>query len=82
MMDLAIDLGAGDIKLVNEVYPYIKQNNLIPLIVAFLKSVESLSDTLKMAKDFGSHLSIYPNLADKAGMSIRIKTHRNCITND
>lgn len=51
---LAIDLGAGDVKLAKEVYPYILQNNLTPLIVAFPKTVESLSDTLKMAKDFGS----------------------------
>ncbi|MCY3726555.1 MAG: sugar phosphate isomerase/epimerase [Rhodobacteraceae bacterium] len=51
---LAIDLGAGDVKLAMEVYPYITQNNLTPLIVAFPKSVESLSDTLKMAKDFGA----------------------------
>ena len=51
---LAIDLGAGDVKLAGEVHPHIIKNDLTPLIVAFPKTVESLSDTLKMAKDFGS----------------------------
>ena len=34
---LAIDLGAGDVKLANDVYPYIKKSGLTPLIVAFPK---------------------------------------------
>ena len=51
---LAIDLGAGDVQLAKDVLPQIMANNLTPLIVAFPKTVDSLSDTLKMARDFGS----------------------------
>lgn len=51
---LAIDLGAADVETAYEVQPHIQREGLIPLIVAFPKSVESLRDTLKMAKDFGS----------------------------
>ncbi len=51
---LAIDLGAGDVKLAREILPFIRKYDMTPLIVAFPKTVEALSDTLKMAKDFGS----------------------------
>lgn len=51
---MAIDLGAGDVAQAYEVQPLMKAAGLTPLIVAFPKTVESLRDTLKMAKDFGS----------------------------
>ena len=51
---LAIDLGAADVATAYEVRPYIEAEGLTPLIVAFPKSVDSLRETLKMAKDFDS----------------------------
>jgi len=51
---MAIDLGAGDVAQAYEVQPMMEKAGLTPLIVAFPKTVESLRDTLKMAKDFGS----------------------------
>ncbi len=51
---MAIDLGAGDVKQAYEVEPIMRKHGLTPLIVAFQKTVASLEDTLKMAKDFGS----------------------------
>lgn len=51
---MAIDLGAGDVAQAYEVQPLMESAGLTPLIVAFPKTVESLRDTLKMAKDFGS----------------------------
>ncbi|MEL7116149.1 MAG: sugar phosphate isomerase/epimerase, partial [Pseudomonadota bacterium] len=38
----------------HKVYPHLDREGLIPLIVAFPKSVEELRDTLKMARDFGA----------------------------
>jgi len=67
---LAIDLGAADVATAYEVRPHMDREGLTPLIVAFPKSVESLRETLKMAKDFGSPYVI------------QFETHRNCITND
>ncbi len=51
---LAIDLGAADVEEAYKVRPFIEREGLTPLIVAFPKTVESLRDTLRMAKDFGS----------------------------
>ena len=51
---MAIDLGAGDVAQAYEVQPIMEKAGLTPLIVAFPKTIESLRDTLKMAKDFGS----------------------------
>ncbi|TDT73934.1 hypothetical protein BDE40_2713 [Litoreibacter halocynthiae] len=51
---MAIDLGASDVEVAHAVRPHMERNNLTPLIVAFPKTVESLEDTLKMAKDFGA----------------------------
>jgi len=51
---MALDLGAGDVAQAYEVQPLMEKVGLTPLIVAFPKTVESLRDTLKMAKDFGS----------------------------
>ena len=51
---MAIDLGAGDVAQAYEVQRLMEKAGLTPLIVAFPKTVESLRDTLKMAKDFGS----------------------------
>ena len=51
---LAIDLGAADVQTAYDVRPHMQREGLTPLIVAFPKSVESLRETLKMAKDFGS----------------------------
>ncbi|MEO0358798.1 MAG: sugar phosphate isomerase/epimerase [Pseudomonadota bacterium] len=51
---MAIDLGAGDVAQAHEVRPHMERAGLTPLIVAFPKTVESLRETLLMAKDFGS----------------------------
>ncbi len=51
---MAIDLGASDVATAHAVRPHMERNNLTPLIVAFPKTIESLEDTLKMAKDFGA----------------------------
>ena len=51
---MAIDLGAGDVAQAHEVRPHMARHGLTPLIVAFPKTVESLRETLVMAKDFGS----------------------------
>lgn len=51
---MAIDLGAGDVAQAYEVQPIMEKSGLTPLIVAFPKTIESLRETLKMAKDFGS----------------------------
>ena len=51
---MAIDLGAGDVAQAREVRPHMERNNLTPLIVAFPKTIESLRETLIMAKDFGA----------------------------
>lgn len=51
---LAIDLGAADVQTAHDVLPHIRHHGLVPLIVAFPRSVPALRDTLKMAKDFGS----------------------------
>ena len=51
---MAIDLGAGDVAQAHEVRPLMEKAGLTPLIVAFPKTVESLRETLVMAKDFGS----------------------------
>ena len=51
---LALDLGASDINEAKAIQPYLEKNDLIPLIVAFPKTVDSLEDTLLMARDFGS----------------------------
>ncbi|MEP3347305.1 MAG: sugar phosphate isomerase/epimerase [Litoreibacter sp.] len=49
---MAIDLGASDVEVAHAVRPHMERNNLTPLIVAFPKTIDSLEDTLKMAKDF------------------------------
>ncbi|WP_298258820.1 sugar phosphate isomerase/epimerase [uncultured Litoreibacter sp.] len=51
---MAIDLGASDVEVAHAVRPHMERHNLTPLIVAFPKTVDSLEDTLKMAKDFGA----------------------------
>lgn len=51
---VAIDLGAADVEMAHAVRPHLEREGLTPLIVAFPRSVESLRDTLKMARDFGS----------------------------
>ena len=51
---MAIDLGAGDVAQAREVRPHMERNGLTPLIVAFPKTIESLRETLIMAKDFGA----------------------------
>lgn len=51
---LAIDLGAADVATAHEVRPHLEREGLTPLIVAFPRTVESLRETLVMAKDFGS----------------------------
>lgn len=51
---LAIDLGAADVAVAHAVRPHLQREGLIPLIVAFPRSVESLRETLIMAQDFGA----------------------------
>lgn len=51
---MAIDLGASDVATAHAVRPHMEANGLTPLIVAFPKTIESLEDTLIMAKDFGA----------------------------
>ena len=51
---MAIDLGAGDVAQAREVRPHMERTGLTPLIVAFPKTIESLRETLIMAKDFGA----------------------------
>ena len=51
---MAIDLGASDVKKALELKPIMDKVGLIPLIVAFPKTIDSLHETLVMAKDFGS----------------------------
>jgi hypothetical protein len=51
---MAIDLGAGDLAQAHAVRPHMERNGLTPLIVAFPRTVESLRETLIMAKDFGA----------------------------
>lgn len=51
---MALDLGAGDVAQARAVQPMMARAGLTPLIVAFPKTVESLRDTLIMARDFGS----------------------------
>lgn len=51
---MAIDLGASDVAVAHAVRPHMEANGLTPLIVAFPKTIESLEDTLHMARDFGA----------------------------
>ena len=51
---MAIDLGAADVEMAHAVRPHLEREGLTPLIVAFPRSVESLRETLKMARDFGA----------------------------
>lgn len=51
---LALDLGADDVSVARAALPHLERAGLTPLIVAFPKTVESLRETLRMAKDFGS----------------------------
>ena len=51
---MAIDLGASDVAVAHAVRPHMERNALTPLIVAFPKTIESLEDTLLMARDFGA----------------------------
>jgi hypothetical protein len=51
---MAIDLGASDVATAHAVRPHMEANGLTPLIVAFPKTIESLRETLIMAKDFGA----------------------------
>ncbi len=51
---MAIDLGAADVAVARKVHPNMVAQGLTPLIVAFPKTIESLDETLRMAKDFGA----------------------------
>ena len=51
---MALDLGAADIAVVDEVEPLMAKAGLVPLLVAFPKTVPELRDVLKRAKDIGS----------------------------
>lgn len=51
---LAIDLGADDVAVAHEIRPHLERTGLVPLIVAFPKTVESLAETLAMGRDFGA----------------------------
>ncbi|MEL6701039.1 MAG: sugar phosphate isomerase/epimerase, partial [Pseudomonadota bacterium] len=51
---LALDLGAADVAAARAMQPHLERHGLTPLIVAFPKTVESLRETLIMARDMGS----------------------------
>ncbi len=51
---MALDLGADDISIVDQVEPLMAKAGLTPLLVAFPKSMAELRDVLKRAKDIGS----------------------------
>ncbi|MEM7544285.1 MAG: sugar phosphate isomerase/epimerase [Pseudomonadota bacterium] len=51
---LALDFGADDISVARAIRPHMEREGLTPLIVAFPKTVESLRETLILAKDFGA----------------------------
>ncbi len=51
---MAIDLGAADVAVAHQVRPHMEANGLTPLIVAFPKTIDSMEDTLLMARDFGA----------------------------
>lgn len=51
---MALDLGAADISVVDQVAPLMAKAGLTPLLVAFPKTVPELRDVLKRAKDIGS----------------------------
>jgi len=51
---MAIDLGASDVAVAHAVRPHMQRVGLTPLIVAFPKTIDSLEDTLHMARDFGA----------------------------
>ena len=51
---MAIDLGAGDVAQAHAVRPHMERYGLTPLIVAFPQTIDSLHDTLLLAKDFGA----------------------------
>lgn len=51
---MALDLGAADITVVDQVAPLMAKAGLTPLLVAFPKTVPDLRDVLKRAKDIGS----------------------------
>ena len=60
---MAIDLGAGDVEQAHAVRPHMERCGLTPLIVAFPKTIDSLHDTLLMAKDFGAPFVMYMDIA-------------------
>ena len=51
---IALDFGADDVSVARAIRPHMEREGLTPLLVAFPKTVESLRETLHMAKDFGS----------------------------
>ncbi|MEM6727789.1 MAG: sugar phosphate isomerase/epimerase, partial [Pseudomonadota bacterium] len=51
---LALDLGAADIAVFDEVAPLLADAGLTPLLVAFPKTVAELRYVLKRAKDIGA----------------------------
>jgi len=51
---MAIDLGASDVATARSTLPHFERTGLVPLIVAFPKTVASLRETLVMARDFGA----------------------------
>jgi len=51
---MAIDLGASDVATARSTLPHFERTGLVPLIVAFPRTVASLRETLVMARDFGA----------------------------
>lgn len=51
---IALDFGADDVSVAKSIRPHMEREGLTPLLVAFPKTVESLRETLIMAKDFGA----------------------------
>lgn len=50
---LALDLGAADVATARQMRPHLEREGLTPMLVAFPRSVESLRETLIIARDFG-----------------------------
>ncbi|TMV82992.1 TIM barrel protein [Thioclava sp. BHET1] len=55
---MALDFGASDVADILRIQPMMARAGLTPFLVAFPKTVESLRETLRMARDFGAPLVV------------------------
>ena len=75
---MAIDLGASDVKKAFELRPIMERVGLTPLIVAFPKSIESLGETMKMAKDsqkYQAETRLLDYLEDVVNQSTKLRQY-------